>query len=195
MSVYTANTDQELLCLLLENDEGAFNEIYHRYWKMLFSTACSRLRNKEDAREVVQQVFFMLWKHRTRLQILHLRNYLSAMTRHAVYRYIATYGRETRPLPHDLTVTDTDEAERRQIIRLLEKFADTLPPAQRTLFIACKLRDQPLKEVADNMGLPLRTAEGYIAKTLKLLRRQVAGNRFLSFIWFCSSFSSALINC
>jgi len=184
MSVYAAHTDQELLSLLQQGDEAAFSEIYRRCWKRLFSAAYSRLRNTEDAREIVQQVFFMLWKYRTQLRILHLTNYLSAMVRHAVYRHLAATGRTHATLQHDeLHAADNPDTEYRDLVRWLEKFAETLPPNQRIVFVECKLRDQSVKDVSAALGISRRTAEGYIARTLKTLRKKLHGDRFLQLLW------------
>jgi RNA polymerase sigma factor (sigma-70 family) len=184
MSVYTAHTDQELMCLLQRGDEAAFNEIYQRYWKKLFSAAYSRLRTTDDAREIVQQVFFIVWKHREHLRILHLANYLSAMVRHAVYRHLATTGRANAALPHDeWHAADNSDAEYRHLVRWLEKFAESLPCNQRIVFVECKLRDQSVKDVSAALGISRRTAEGYIARTLKTLRKKLHTDRFLQLLW------------
>jgi RNA polymerase sigma factor (sigma-70 family) len=195
MSVYTAHTDQELLCLLQGGDEAAFTEIYQRYWKKLFSAAYNRLHNTEDAREIVQQVFFILWKYRTQLRILHLPGYLSAMVRHAVYRHLATTGRTSATLPPDqLHVVDNPDAEYRHLVRWLEKFAESLPSNQRIVFVECKLRDQSVKDVSAALGISRRTAEGYISRTLKTLRKKLHNDRFLQLLWLYPVLSDWFIN-
>jgi len=195
MSVYTAHTDQELLCLLQGGNEAAFTEIYQRYWKKLFSAAYNRLHNTEDAREIVQQVFFILWKYRTQLRILHLPGYLSAMVRHAVYRHLATTGRTSSTLPQDeLQAADNPDAEYRHLVRWLEKFAESLPSNQRIVFVECKLRDQSVKDVSAALGISRRTAEGYIARTLKALRKKLHYDRFLQLLWLYPLWPEWLVN-
>ncbi|HEY4198804.1 MAG TPA: sigma factor, partial [Mucilaginibacter sp.] len=63
--------DQELIARLGQGDRRAFTEIYKRYWERLFVVANNRLGNSEEAEEVVQDVFFSLWKRRETLQIEH----------------------------------------------------------------------------------------------------------------------------
>jgi RNA polymerase sigma factor (sigma-70 family) len=195
MSVYTAHTDQELLHLLQGGDEAAFNEIYQRYWKKLFSAAYSRLHNTDDAREIVQQVFVVLWKHRTQLRILHLANYLSAMVRHAVYRHLATTAKNKAADADELYPADQPDTDYRHLVRWLEKFAASLPANQRIVFVECKLRDQSVKDVSAALGISRRTAEGYIARTLKTLRKKLHNDRFLQLLWLSPLWADWFINC
>lgn len=195
MSVYTSHTDQELLCLLQRGDEAAYTEIYQRYWQQLFSAACSRLRNAEDAREIVQQVFFILWKHRAHLHILHLAHYLAAMVRHAVYRYLAAGRNRTTLSMQEPEVTNNPDTDYRHLLQWLEKFAQSLPANQRIVFVECKLRDQSVKDVSASLGISQRTAEGYLARTLKMLRKALYNHRFLQWLWLYPLWSDGLITC
>jgi len=54
-------TDSQLADLLHEGDEGAFNEIYKRFWKKIYNESYKRLKDAELAEDVVQDVFADLW--------------------------------------------------------------------------------------------------------------------------------------
>ena len=57
MAAYSGYSDQELVALLKEGDDLAFTEIYYRYDKPLFLYAYHKLGNKEEARDIVHDVF------------------------------------------------------------------------------------------------------------------------------------------
>ena len=59
--------DKELVEGLASADERAFKEIYTRYGKRVYHTALRFLRSPDIARDVVQDVFFMLWEKREQL--------------------------------------------------------------------------------------------------------------------------------
>jgi RNA polymerase sigma factor (sigma-70 family) len=62
-------TDSELLNLLKQDELGAFKELYGRYWKKLYGEVYKRLKSKESAEELVQEIFTNLWLKRHTLKI------------------------------------------------------------------------------------------------------------------------------
>ena len=57
-------SDADLITQLRLGDENAFTEIYNRYWEILLNAAYQRLRSREDAEEVVQEIFVNLYFRR-----------------------------------------------------------------------------------------------------------------------------------
>jgi RNA polymerase sigma factor (sigma-70 family) len=166
--------EAQLLARLSAGDEQAFTEIYHHYWQQLFFIAFKRLASSEDAREIVQNVFMNLWEKRQTLQIDSLPLYLAAMTRYSVYRYLANAGRRKRLAQHLSVATSAyDEIvhlENKQFLEILTELTNTLPEKYRLVFIHHKLLDRPLDEVANRLGVSLRTAEAYVAKVMNFMR-------------------------
>ena len=168
--------DIALLDLLKDGDETAFTEIYNQYWERLYFMAHKRLQSAQDAEEIVQQVFLTLWHKRASLSIQSLPFYLSAMVRYAVYRHFANEQRASERTgtlqavaPDMAPAFDIDN---RQLIDILNKFADDLPAKHRIVFLQHKLLDRPLDEVASELGVSLRTAEGYVTHVMQLMRKR-----------------------
>jgi RNA polymerase sigma-70 factor (ECF subfamily) len=53
---------QELLVLVYRKDERAFTHIYDMYSKSLFSVINVLVSNREEAEDVLQEVFVKIWK-------------------------------------------------------------------------------------------------------------------------------------
>jgi RNA polymerase sigma-70 factor (ECF subfamily) len=169
-------SDNQLLHLLKKGDEAAFSTLYQRYWKQLFFMAHKRLLSAEDSREIVQNIFFNLWQKRERLDIQDLSLYLSGMLRFAVYRFLANKKRKQEVLNGFMQVqsgkvADIFDIDNKQLLEILTQFTNTLPERCRMVFIHHKLLDRPLQDIAAELGVSTRTAEGYIAKVMKSLRR------------------------
>jgi DNA-directed RNA polymerase specialized sigma24 family protein len=64
MGAYYPLSDNELIQLLKESDHRAYTEIYNRYFYLLYVHACKKLRDEEQAKDVVQDVFATLWVRR-----------------------------------------------------------------------------------------------------------------------------------
>ncbi len=48
---------KKLICLVQKNDEAAFQELYHRYHRLVFYVAYQVTKNHADAEEIVQETF------------------------------------------------------------------------------------------------------------------------------------------
>jgi hypothetical protein len=60
MSSYSILSDIELVFLLKEGDKNAFNEIYERYKYILHAHAINKIRDREEARDIIQEVFIYI---------------------------------------------------------------------------------------------------------------------------------------
>jgi RNA polymerase sigma factor (sigma-70 family) len=165
--------DQELLRRLEQGDEQAFTAIYKRYWKPMYFLAYKRVQQEEETREIVQEVFYTIWDKRSSLKIDNLSVYLAAMTRYAVYRSLSREKKkkeymqlerlkERSAIPIDI--------ENKQLLDLLKNFTEKLPEKYRIVFLHHKLLDESIESVADKLGVSPRTAEGYVARVMSLIR-------------------------
>ncbi|MGL2966149.1 RNA polymerase sigma factor [Flavobacterium sp. XGLA_31] len=56
-------TQEELLPLLLQKEERAFNQLYDMYSKSLFAIITNLIKDREEAEDVLQEVFVKIWKN------------------------------------------------------------------------------------------------------------------------------------
>jgi RNA polymerase sigma-70 factor (family 1) len=176
--------DHELLQLLQQDHERAFHELYQRYWDKLFYLAHKRLKSATAAEEIVQDVFLVLWEKRHQLHIESLSAYLAAMTRYAVYRYLA---KEKRMAQHQQVLakapqTEDPAIEHRLVLDMIKKLSCKLPEKCRLVFIYNKIDDQSLPEVAKKLRISVKTAESHLTKALRVIRTHI-GN-FLCIFFF-----------
>ncbi|MBX3241461.1 MAG: sigma-70 family RNA polymerase sigma factor [Chitinophagaceae bacterium] len=173
MRDYQLYTDDELLCLFKEDNEYAFNEVYRRYWKLLFVIASSHLKSSYAAEDIVHDVLASLWKNRRSLQVRSLQHYLASSTRYLVFRAIRKNLSERQYIESNAdTATPFDLENTFHNKRLLEFVArevDTLPERCREIF---KYREKGLtnREIAMEMNITLKTVENQLNKALHRLR-------------------------
>ena len=53
-------SDHELLSLIKEGDQAAFKSIYEKYWQLLYVAACKIIKDEDEAKDAVQEVFISL---------------------------------------------------------------------------------------------------------------------------------------
>lgn len=56
-------TQEELLPLLVRKEERAFTQLYDMYSKSLFSIITNLINDREEAEDVLQEVFVKIWKN------------------------------------------------------------------------------------------------------------------------------------
>lgn len=172
---YSAHTDIELLNDLHQSKEGAFTEIFNRYWNKLFFVAHKHIKAASAAEEIVQEVFMALWQKRASLAIESLPLYLAAMTRYAVYHHLAKQKRR-RDLElgflkaEPTTNRELEYFDNRFLLEIIEKLSNELPEKCRLVFIQNKLLDIPLSQVAESLDISVKTAEAHLTKALKSMR-------------------------
>src|SRR5687767_12116847 len=71
------DNDDLLVIKIRAGDELVFTEIYHRYRKHLLLDAYYRLRDLQEAEDIMHDVFASLWKRRKELnENINLKHYL-----------------------------------------------------------------------------------------------------------------------
>ncbi len=185
--------DNELTLLLAQGNGLAFTEIYNRYWDRLYFVALRLLKDTNAAEEIVQDVFFTLWKKRADLTIHSLTQYLAAMTRYAVYRHLAK-DKQSKLQEHAIGIQNAGTVaeiniDNKLLLEFILELSAKLPEKCRLVFQYNKLHDRPLAEVAERLNISQKTAEGHLTKALRMIRANFGdtlGDFFLLLIVFAT---------
>ena len=166
--------DNDLSLLLKKGDERAFTEIYSRYWQKLYFIAHKLLKETNAAEEIVQDVFLILWKKREVLEIKALPQYLAAMTRYSVYRFLAK-SKLVKEQENTLGKLNADgfseiDIDNKILLEIISQLSNQLPAKCRLVFQYNKLQDKSLAEVAEQLKISQKTAEGHLTKALRIIR-------------------------
>lgn len=169
--------DSELLAMLRQQDEHAFNELYTRYWEKLFNAAYKRLKSAEAAEEVVQDLFTDLWLRRERLDIRQgLAIYLFSAIKYLVIKQmhksaaktVFVYGREEIFKESD---NSTEESLIANDLRShLQSRVELLPVKCKEIYHLSRDEHQSNKDIARQLNISEKTVENQISKALKRLR-------------------------
>ena len=80
LRAYKSWSDEALLTALLADNREAFAELYERHWYRVFALAYRKLKVRETAEELVQDLFTTLWHKRREQAIENLEHYLTSAT-------------------------------------------------------------------------------------------------------------------
>ena len=178
MRSYTHHTDEQLAELLCAADQAAFTELYSRYWERMVAIAFTKLQSVTDAKEVVQEVFFDLWKRREQLEIRQTFGaWISGAVKYKILTFLARSQRRTdqeRSLPEQPYHNNTEEYQSYQDLRAqLQASVAALPEKCRLVFRLSREQGLSLREIAAQLDISQKTAEAHLTKALKTLRSQL----------------------
>ncbi|MGN6638719.1 MAG: RNA polymerase sigma factor [Mucilaginibacter sp.] len=177
MTGYNQLTDQELVVLLNKGDHLAYAQIYDRYKYILQAHAVNKLRNREEARDIIQEVFTYLWlKHEVIEFSGNLSGYLYGAVRHAILNKFAHQQVREKYLDslkafsgQDNIVTDQRIREN-QLTEYIEKEIGQLPPKMRVVFELSRKKYLSHQEIAWKLGISEQTVSKQITNALKILK-------------------------
>lgn len=168
--------DTELIEQLHMGDKVAFQKIYDRYWNRLYRVAVSKVRVTENAKEIVQDIFLDLWQRHQESHINDLERYLFSAVK---YKVLDFFKKEVLRKQYADTMADSlSEADWEteetlaysDLQQTLLSGIDQLPPKTKLIFELNRIQYKSAEEIAQLMGIPLRTVEYHISQGLKTLR-------------------------
>ncbi|MDP4252273.1 MAG: sigma-70 family RNA polymerase sigma factor [Bacteroidota bacterium] len=174
MNDFADHSDEELVKLLSESSESAFNELYERFWEPLFTKAYNFLREEDAARDAVQDVFIWLWQHRHSVHIDHVCAYLHQAVRFQALK-ILRERKHIVPLNDrlsDLTlrILEGDGLQYKELKILLHKTLCGLPADQRLIFILHREDGLTYLQIAAKLGISVKTVEKKMSRSLRVIR-------------------------
>ncbi len=175
MSSYQSHTDQQLILLLRESDHHAFTEIYNRYWKFLYQSCYSIMKDSDTSDDVVQEIFVWLWANRQKHLTDALKPYLYAAVKYKVANVIrhgkvketffARVVENYREAAHD-----ENSLEIKELKEIIAQFTASLPERARMIFDMSRNQFLSNKEIAEQLGISEKTVENQMNINLKKLK-------------------------
>lgn len=169
--------DQQQLRKIRRGDIASFEKLFHRYYPGMCRYGESLLRSSEVAEEVVQDVFYNLWKNRETLRIY--RSWQSYLYR-SVFNNAMMYLRKARreqPLEEqherllEFSSEDvSDQLEIDEVSELVLRTLEELPERTRDIFRLNRQDGLKYREIAEKLNISVKTVEAHMGRALGALR-------------------------
>lgn len=180
MTNYSQHNDQALITLLKEGDELAFAELHCRYKAVLFLHTYRMLRNEDEAKDIIQEVFTTLWTRRNDIPaIASLASYLYSAARNKVLDSIARKKTEQKYmrslalfLEEGENITEKELREK-ELARLIEREVSRLPARMREIFELSRYENLSYKEIAEALNISDKTVKKQVSNALVILRKKL----------------------
>jgi len=178
---YNILNDKDLTSLLQEGNEHAFTEIYNRYWSKLFAIAVNKIKDLDEAEEIVQDIFVSLWKRRNELGTIDtLSPYLAVSVKYRVIKVLDKRNHQQKYSDyrqHAVNLSDDSTQQWLEFEELksrLAVFVADLPEKCRLVYQLSRESGYPQKKIATELGISEKTVEAHLGKALKTLRTRLS---------------------
>ncbi|MEJ2882714.1 RNA polymerase sigma factor [Pedobacter sp. GR22-6] len=177
MLAYSSLSDFELTDLLRKDDASAFTVIYNRHFDALYLHAYKRLQDRDEAQDVIHELFAQLWNKRKDFHVRSsLSAYLATAVRNKILDVISHQEVESKYvsslqgfLDEGHCITDHRVRER-QMQELIEQGIADLPPKMREVFELSRKHQLSHKQIAEQLNLSEQTVRKQVNNALKILR-------------------------
>ena len=153
--------------------------LFKAFYKPLVVYAFRLVKNKEEAEDIVQEVFARVWKKR---EVLQYSEDMTAYLFSAVKNGCLNHHRHLKVVQqHESQVvpsfTGTDDPHQYMILNEIQKsIEDTLGSVNsraREVFELSRFRQKKNKEIAEILNISVKTVEAHMSKVLAALRRNL----------------------
>ncbi len=171
--------DQQYWHLINKGDKSAFEQAFRTYYQPLCSYAVPLIKDKDEAEEVVQNVFYNIWSKREALQInTSFKSYLyrsvhnDCLNRLKHVKVKAGYAEDYKATArHSDGAADTLVAK--ELGLKIESAINALPEQCGHVFRLSRFGNLKYQEIAAQLDISVKTVENHMGKALKLLREQL----------------------
>lgn len=194
-------SDKQLLEAILRKEESAFNELYSRYWRLLYQWAFSRVKDREMAQDILQIFWMQVWEQPQKMKT-DQKDAVRSFMLHALSYRILDYlkstefrlaGVENSRIENnsDLVVYThiLEELEIKDLHTEIDRILDTLPEVARKVYLLRERKKMTVKETADRLLISEKTVRNNLSLVLVAIRKQLSNISSLFFLLlFCLLF-------
>ena len=181
--------EKELVLLLKQGYEPAFERIYKLYSSRLFGSVYKMVKSESTTKEILQDVFLKIWNSRANIDPeKSFQSYLFRIAENNVYDFFRKVARD-RKMQARLLAAATENYEhieelllKKENALMLGKAIDSLSPQRQQVFRLCKLEGKSYDEVSKQLGISLSTISDHMVKANKAIREYLFNNMELSII-------------
>jgi RNA polymerase sigma-70 factor, ECF subfamily len=171
-----AETDWSLLARIGRKDEEALSALYDRYSGLVFSEAARILHDAGAAEEILQDLFFQIWRTAERFDPAKgsLAGWLMVAARNRAISKLRRKSGKSEELDENgvrLSVDVESHAAQKLLLEKVRAMMGNLPENQREVLECAYFEGMSHTEIAEKTGQPLGTVKTRIRSAMEALKK------------------------
>jgi len=164
-----------------EGDIKVFENVFRTLYTPLYFYSLSITGSAANAEDIVQDLFYTLWKERERINILYsLKSYLYKAIRNRSLHFLEkqkTHKHADEQIAagnaEETVINPQSFLEYKELNEVVQHCLKQLPERRRLIFQLHRFEDKKYAEIAENLGVSVKTVEAEMSKALKLLKKEI----------------------
>jgi RNA polymerase sigma-70 factor (family 1) len=179
-----SSNDGLLLQQIKMGCKTSFNILFEKYWTKAYSDAYKRLKDADQAKDIVQEVFTHIWLKRETLFINNLPAYLNIAVRNRVFKLIekqkniCPFFDMLEQMPSNQLNADGNLLMQ-EFLKSYEALLKSLPPKRQLIFRLYFQEDMLTNEIAQQMGISRKTVQNQLGKGVEKIRTAISHSLLL----------------
>ena len=186
-----SKSNKELLLLIQNDDRIAFYNIYERYCKRLYGFVLRYIKQKEDAEEIVQEVFVKIWESRNKIDAYSsFESFLFTIAYNTTISLLRKRANEHKYLEHLKSLQQfnsspdlIDEINFNELNNRVKLLLNELTPRQKEIFQLSREDGLTHDEIAKKLDISVNTVKKHMANTLAFLKSQINTNLTINLLF------------
>lgn len=185
MSIIDSNITINL-ALFRSGDEQVFKLIFESNYERIVGFCMQFIPDREESKNIAQQAFLKLWTNREEVNTCNgIRAFLytAAKTECLNYlrhdKYKQNYQKNTLENREKILNQEIlesfkfDRFEYMELEEMIQNALEKLPEKCRQVFMKSRFEFKKNREIADELGIALKSVESNITRALKILRKEL----------------------
>ena len=190
---YSMMKDSDILLFekIRKSDQSAFETLFMEYYERLCHYANAMLNNLANAEDEVQQMFTKLWDKRSEIHIeTTVKSYLYQAVKNGCLnklkqQTVHRQHRENYQMQQSINSTSNSTHQTvltNEVIDLLYEAIESMPHQCKLVFEMSRMEGLKHQEIADKLGLNVKTIENHIGRALKIVKLHLQDYLSIAFI-------------
>jgi len=167
----------------------AFNTLYKEYSGRLYRFALGYLKSKDEAEELVQEVFTIIWEKRKDLKKeLSFKSFLFTIAFNIIRKhfrtkcYLADYLKTE--MGDNLDMQTSQKITYDSLYKFITELVNQLPARRKEIFIKSRFNGLTIKEISEEMNISHKTVENQLTDALKFIRTNLNRESISGILFF-----------
>lgn len=172
--------DTYLLKQISNDDVGAFEVLYKKYYRVVYNYARYFLTEASDCQDIVHDVFAYVWESRHKIKIdKSLKSYLLRACHNTCINHLKKYSTNQKHISAFINSSDMYEDGYNAIFenelrKVIDDVVEELPQQCSKVFKLSRLEGLKHKEIAILLKISPKTVETQIYRALKVFKKRLS---------------------
>ena len=175
MRFQTLQNEEQLVKGVSKGNILAFNTLYKAYSNRLYGFAFGYLKSEEEAEELVQEVFTIIWEKRDDLKDeLSFKSFLFTIAFNIIRKHFRTKSYLSEYLKTGINIEQDMQTSQKitynSLYDYITELVNQLPYRCKEIFVKSRFQGYSIKEIAEEFGISHKTVENELTHALKFIR-------------------------